>query len=120
LRRDLEQTFASAGAVLQVTGVGSLMDIHPTGNEIRGLADLDDTDPRLRELLFLDLLEVGFYIAPRGYLALSVALEEEQQDGFVNAVAKVLSAPAPLYSVRLEGPTSAPLATQRMRPVDAR
>jgi glutamate-1-semialdehyde 2,1-aminomutase len=60
--------------------------------------DLADGDPRLLELLFLDLLELGYYIAPRGYLALSLALTASQLTGFVQAVEKILRSRAALLA----------------------
>ena len=54
--------------------------------------------PALLELLFLDLLEHGYYIAPRGYLALSLALTPDQLTGFVRTVGKVLDTRAALWA----------------------
>lgn len=93
LRLELAQVISDAQAPLQVTGVGSLMAVHPTRAHIRRPEDVRDSDPRLRELLFLDLLQEGYYIAPRGYIALSLALDDEQLSGFVGAVGRVLTAP---------------------------
>jgi len=98
LRRRLSQVIADIDVPFQVTGVGSLMAIHPTLVDIRRPEDLDGVDARLRELLFLDLLEQGYYIAPRGYVALSLALTDEQLDGFADALGDVLGARASLYA----------------------
>ena len=87
---------AVAGAGLQVTGVGSLMAFHATTAAVRRPEDLVDADPRRLELLFLDLLDEGYYVAPRGYLALSLAPDDSQLDGFVEAVARVAAARAGL------------------------
>src|SRR5215510_13280784 len=70
LRNEIRQLFQAAEAPFSATGVGSLMAIHATGSPVRSLTDLSRSDPQLQELLFLDLLEAGYYIAPRGYLAL--------------------------------------------------
>jgi glutamate-1-semialdehyde 2,1-aminomutase len=96
LRDDLTAVFRSAGAPFTVTGVGTLLNIHPTASAVRSPADLADAEPRLLELLFLDLLELGYYIAPRGYLALSLAVTSAQLDGFLQAVAAALAARAAL------------------------
>ena len=98
LREELARTFRAAGAPLQVTGVGSLLAVHAATAPVRGLNDLDGSDPRLLELLFLDLLELGYYIAPRGYMALSLALTSGQLAGFVEAVGQVLHARAALWA----------------------
>jgi glutamate-1-semialdehyde 2,1-aminomutase len=98
LREELARMFRAAGAPFGVTGVGSLLAIHATTVPVRSLADLEQSDPRLLELLFLDLLELGYYLAPRGYLALSLALTDQQLAGFVRAVAKLLDTRAALWA----------------------
>jgi glutamate-1-semialdehyde 2,1-aminomutase len=98
LREELAGTFRAAGAPFQVTGVGSLLAVHAATAPVRRLSDLGQSDPRLVELLFLDLLELGYYIAPRGYMALSLALTASQLAGFVAAVGQVLDARAALWA----------------------
>jgi glutamate-1-semialdehyde 2,1-aminomutase len=98
LREELAQAFLAAGAPFQVTGVGSLLAIHATTATVRRPADLRRSDDRLLELLFLDLLELGYYIAPRGYMALSLALTASQLAGFVQAVGTILHTRAALWS----------------------
>jgi hypothetical protein len=44
------------------------------------------------------LLEAGYYIAPRGYMALSLALTEDQLAGFVAAVREFLATRSALWS----------------------
>jgi glutamate-1-semialdehyde 2,1-aminomutase len=65
---------------------------------VRSPRDLGRSDPQLLELLFLDLLELGYYIAPRGYLALSLALTSGQLAGFVAAVGQALDTRAALWA----------------------
>jgi glutamate-1-semialdehyde 2,1-aminomutase len=98
LRGDLNERFARLGAPFQVTGVGSLLAIHPTTRPIRSISDLADSDPRLLELLFLDLLDRGYYLAARGYMALSLALTQEQLDGFTAAAEDAITARSSLWS----------------------
>jgi glutamate-1-semialdehyde 2,1-aminomutase len=98
LRGELAHAFRAAGAPFQVTGVGSLLAIHATTAPVRRPADLSRSDPRLLELLFLDLLELGYYIAPRGYMALSLALTSSQLAGFVQAVDQALRTRAILWA----------------------
>jgi glutamate-1-semialdehyde 2,1-aminomutase len=97
LRERLAETFRSTGAPFQVTGVGSLMNIHATTAPIRGVDDLATVDSRIKQLLFLDLLEAGYYIAARGYLALSLAVTDEQLDGLVDAVEAIVTDRADLF-----------------------
>jgi len=98
LREELAQLFRAAGAPFGATGVGSLLAIHATAAPVRSPSDLSRGDPQLLELLFLDLLEAGYYIAPRGYLALSLALTPGQLAGFVAAVGQALEARAALWA----------------------
>jgi len=97
LREQLAESFRKAGAPFQVTGVGSLLTIHPTATPVRSPSDLIGADARLLEVLFLDLLELGYYMAPRGYMALSLALTTGQLVGFLRAVDQVLSVRAALF-----------------------
>ena len=98
LREELARTFRDAGAPFQVTGAGSLLAVHAATAPVRSLSDLDRGGPHLLELLFLDLLERGYYIAPRGYMALSLALTPGQLTGFVAAVGQILRARAELWA----------------------
>jgi glutamate-1-semialdehyde 2,1-aminomutase len=98
LMAELARAFAAARAPFGVTGVGSILAIHATAEPVRSPADLSQADPRLLELVFLDLLEHGYYIAPRGYMALSLALTPEQLSGFTAAVGEILSARSSLWA----------------------
>jgi glutamate-1-semialdehyde 2,1-aminomutase len=73
------------------TGLGSIVGLHPVPGPVRSPADLDPADDRRRELLFLDLLERGWYVARRGFLALSIEVTDDDVDGFVEAVADALA-----------------------------
>jgi len=97
LREQLATSFRDADAPFGVTGVGSLLAIHPVATPVRSPDDLAASDPRLLEVLFLDLLELGYYLAPRGYMALSLALTPSQLSGFRRAVDQVLVARAGLF-----------------------
>jgi glutamate-1-semialdehyde 2,1-aminomutase len=69
-----------------VTGVGSMMTIHPTPGPVERWSDVAGVDPRWRRLLFHDLLARGYYLAERGYLALSLAVTDQHLNGFIEAV----------------------------------
>ena len=53
--------------------------------------DVADSDDGAKELLFLDLLERGYYVARRGFIALSSILTDEQLDGFLDALDDVIA-----------------------------
>jgi len=73
------------------TGMGSMIGIHPVSGSITSPHDLRNADPRLRDLLFLRLLDRGWYIAARGFIALSLAITDEHAQAFVADVADVFS-----------------------------
>jgi glutamate-1-semialdehyde 2,1-aminomutase len=88
LRAELQRVMAPHGWT--ATGMGSMVGFHPVPGPVHSPADLAGADDRRRELLFLDLLERGFYVAPRGFIALSIEVTDDDVDAFVGAVAEVL------------------------------
>jgi glutamate-1-semialdehyde 2,1-aminomutase len=52
----------------------------------------------LKELLFFDLLERGYYIARRGMIALSLVVGEAELAAFEEAAAEVLDLRALIFS----------------------
>ena len=89
-RARINELFAREGVGLQASGRSSLMNIHPLVGPISKPDDLAKADDRVRELLFLDLLEQGFYMARRGFIALSLAIGDAEIDGFVKALAAII------------------------------
>ena len=88
LRTLLAKTFADHGVPMCVSGVGSLMNVHGTPGPVESAADLAGADDRLKELLFFAALDAGFYLARRGFIALSIELTDDDIDRFVDAVAR--------------------------------
>jgi glutamate-1-semialdehyde 2,1-aminomutase len=86
LRRTLNDRFERSPLAVTATGWGSLLSIHPVRGPVARPADLADADPRWRHLLFHELLAAGYYLAPRGYVALTMDVSDDDLDGFVDAV----------------------------------
>jgi glutamate-1-semialdehyde 2,1-aminomutase len=86
LKSCLNDLFMKYQAPMQVTGQGSLLNIHPKAGLIERPDDLEDTDLRIKRLLFLHLLEHGIYIAERGFMALSLSIDDDACDALVAAV----------------------------------
>lgn len=86
LRDALNAVFRRRGVAMQVTGVGSIMTIHFVKNPIHTPADLMGSDPLAKELLFLDLVADGFWMAARAMIALSLAITDADCDRFVDSV----------------------------------
>lgn len=78
----LNSLLQSEGTDLYVTGLGSIMNFHCHGDPQRAAEIL--------QLLFFDLLARGFYVAPRGMIALSLAVTNTQIDQFLKAVQHVI------------------------------
>ena len=92
LRARLNAIFAARRVGLQATGLGSLLSLHATARPIRCADDLAPADPRIKELLFFDLLEQGVWIARRGFVALSLPFGAAEVDAFAGAVERVVDA----------------------------
>jgi glutamate-1-semialdehyde 2,1-aminomutase len=91
LRARLETLFNGHGVALSATGVGSLMTIHPCAPPVTSPAELARADAAARELVFLDLLERGFYMANRGFIALSIAVTDADIEAFLAALDAILT-----------------------------
>ncbi len=86
LREGLNATFEAHGMPMCATGWGSLMNIHGTAGPVRSVDDLRSSDDRWKELLFFAAIEAGFYIARRGFIALSIEVTDADVDAFVAMV----------------------------------
>jgi glutamate-1-semialdehyde 2,1-aminomutase len=85
MRQRLNEVCRLHDVNLQFTGLGSMMNLHATRNCIH---NCDDTHPReqlVKDLLFFDMLEQGFYLARRGFIVLSLPLTDEDIERFVAA-----------------------------------
>lgn len=88
LRSALNDMLAESAAGLAVRGLGSLMNFYAPRNPA-GAAEAI-------ALIFFELLERGYYCAPRGFIALSLVLDEAVLGGFLEAMRDILRAHAPL------------------------
>ncbi len=97
LRAELNRIAREHKTRIQFTGLGSLLGLHTTSAEIHSNADLAAADDRIMELVFLDLLEQGYYIARRGFIALMLPLGDAEIEGFTNAFETVVEHRAGLF-----------------------
>lgn len=96
LRTGLNARFTSSPLPFCATGWGSINAIHPVPPPVRSPTDLAEADQRWRELLFHDLLEAGFYLAPRGYVALTMDVTDDDTGRLLEAVEAFLERRAAL------------------------
>lgn len=85
LRERLSAAIARHGAPMQVMGRGSMLCIHPQVAPIRRPSDHAGSPPEARKLLHLDMKLRGFYLAPRGFMSLSLPLTKADDDALVTA-----------------------------------
>jgi glutamate-1-semialdehyde 2,1-aminomutase len=90
LKARLNDLFMTYQASFQVTGIGSLLTIHPKSGPIEKPEDLDDASLDMKKLLYMHLLEDGVYIAERGFMALSLAIDDDACDKLVASVERFL------------------------------
>ncbi len=87
LRHQLGDVLGGSNLPLSVSGLGSLLAIHATPVPPLSPPVLGEAARTWQRLLFFHLLEAGYYVAPRGFIALRFDVRENQLDGFVAAVA---------------------------------
>jgi glutamate-1-semialdehyde 2,1-aminomutase len=92
LRDRIAGLCARSSLPLCVTGMGSLMNLHTVNGPVTGPHDLTGADAELKELLFHELVERGIYLAPRGYIALSAAIGDDECDRFIEALGDAIDA----------------------------
>jgi glutamate-1-semialdehyde 2,1-aminomutase len=85
LRAGLDEVLAPVG--MCATGIGSILTVHPVAGPVRSVDDLVGGDERLRELWFFAGLAAGFYVARRGFIALSLEIADDDVERYVAAVA---------------------------------
>ena len=90
LRERLNACCREAGAGLQFTGVGSLMSFHPCDVPIHNIDDAAAGDTRVKELYFHHLLSERIYIAPRGFITVSLPIEDADTAALVAGTASFL------------------------------
>lgn len=90
LRARLNALCQEHEAPLHFTGMGSMLNWHTTAEPIVAYEDAARADPGLKALIFYDLLAAGFWTAPRGFMALSLTIDDAACDGLVDAVDHIL------------------------------
>lgn len=79
---------ASRDSILCFTGLGTVMTAHFPVNGEKDIRDGGDVEERseLKELFWLEMLENGFWVARRGFIALILGTPRRELDRFVDAV----------------------------------
>ena len=100
LRERLNGIATERGAPFRATGVGSLIGLH-FGNDGAGAGQAIS---QVETLFHLEMLNQGFYLARRGYIALSLPTTDTDCDAFARAVDGFLLARGALIETALARP----------------
>lgn len=90
LKARINALFMNYQAPMQVTGVGSLLCVHPVAGHIASPDDAGRADLRLKRLLFFHLLEDGIYLAERGFMALSLVIGDNEEAKFEKSLVRFI------------------------------
>lgn len=91
LRDRLNAIARKHGVPVQVTGRGSMMNLHVNGQPIRTPADVERDNTTAMGLIHLDMLARGIYMARRGFIVLSLPMGDREFDALANALDQVLA-----------------------------
>jgi glutamate-1-semialdehyde 2,1-aminomutase len=98
LRKGIGQAFINAGMIGQASGRGSLTQIHWRRGEIARAMDTVEgffLAGDLPRYLHLELMNRGYYAAPRGMLVISTPMDENVIDTFLGEFAEALDVVKP-------------------------
>jgi glutamate-1-semialdehyde 2,1-aminomutase len=93
-RTRLSAVFDRLGVAAQVTGMGSLFNIHFCRSEITDYASARAGANEQSRALLLALLNEGFFLAPRGMGCITTPMTEAEVEGLASAVERILTAAA--------------------------
>lgn len=105
LRERLNEIAAARAVPFQATGVGSLLGLHFGDPPLRTGAPIDrgQVQRAVETLFHLDMLERGYYLARRGFIALSLPTSDADCEDFAAAVDDFFALRAPLVAAVLAG-----------------
>ncbi|HEY9288835.1 MAG TPA: aspartate aminotransferase family protein [Candidatus Dormibacteraeota bacterium] len=86
LRDQLRQLFDRHDIAAQVTGIGSLFNVHFTSVPVRDHRSMRTSNPLIMQEFFLGLINHGVLLAPRAMGAISTPMTEHDLQEFVQAV----------------------------------
>ncbi len=91
LREKLNAVCKAAGAPVSFSGIGSVMNLHTQASFVTRPSQTSQDNKTLKNMIFFDLLEKGFYIARRGLVSLNVCLTQTDLENFVDAFSEILN-----------------------------
>ena len=89
VRGRLREVFEAHDIAAQVTGIGSLFNIHFTSVPVRDHRSMRSSNPRMLRDLFLGLVNHGILMAPRAMGSICTPMTQEDLQALVDAVEQV-------------------------------
>tara|TARA_Y100000588_G_scaffold389486_1_gene492272 strand:- start:55 stop:1362 length:1308 start_codon:yes stop_codon:yes gene_type:complete len=99
LRKHLNALAADSPVPMQVTGQGSMMNVHFSTTSVMRPEDVDDCDENALKLFHLDMLARGKYLPRRGFMSLSLPITDEDIEEFVADVEDFLETRASVLGI---------------------
>jgi glutamate-1-semialdehyde 2,1-aminomutase len=90
LRTGLSAMFKRLGVAAQVTGIGSLFNVHFTAEEIVDYKTSRSGANEQSRTAMLELMNEGFFLAPRGMGCISTPMGEPEVDSLIAALERVV------------------------------
>jgi glutamate-1-semialdehyde 2,1-aminomutase len=91
LRTKLNKIIQQYGVLMQVTGLGSIMQVHFTQQPIRSPRDLRVENKELIRLFHLGMIERGQHVAKSGRVTLSLPMGDDEITAFIGSFQAFLS-----------------------------
>jgi glutamate-1-semialdehyde 2,1-aminomutase len=85
LRTELREVFAAHELAVQIVGMGSILAVHFSERPVRNYRDVAKADGELLRRFFIGMLNEGVFLAPRGMMALSTPMTEDDLEQVVRA-----------------------------------
>ncbi len=85
LKASLRERIDAHGIAASVTGYGSLINLHFIAEREVSASAVEGVDRRFHHLWHLEMLMSGYYVTPRGMIALALPHRQADVDGLVSA-----------------------------------
>lgn len=99
LKKGIEEIFEEENMVGQVTGAGSLYNIHFTPIQVVDYRSAETSSKEVKALLHIALINKGIFIARRAMFNMSTVITEKEVDAFIKALREC----TPILKVALSG-----------------